>query len=469
MTDSPLRLLLEFDSQAQRDRSQLPTFLHRRDRKFALVCEEQGVTPDTARWLAHVNRLSGPRGTRSSTDRTLGTWRRITAGFVAAGLVAGVLTMAGLLFYDGGQRINITVFLAFVLLHLTLALITTVQALAGWQPWRWLARRLGADPGHGMFSRLQPLLMAKAAHLGGTAFALAGLTTLLAMVVVQDLAFGWSTTLDTAAERYHGFIATVAMPWAWIWPAASPDLALVEATRFFRAGAPDASPDPALWGQWWPFVTMLWATWVLLPRLVLWGLASAQTRQKAHRLLTSHPAMHALMYRMETPALDTGNSHHDADDLPDTSARNGLLPLPDSDILLCWAGAGEPELPEALHSGKQLVLRAGGSASLSDDDQALHRIAEHLKVRSKAVILLVRCWQPPTGELQDFLETARGIWPGGTRVALVPLAPDSNSEPDSQQIQPWLRFAERVGSEFIQVSLPPIQMKNPYSAIGDRS
>ena len=43
--------------------------------------------------------------------------------------------------------------------------------------------------------------------------------------------------------------------------------------------------------------------------------------------------MHALMYRLETPALDTGNSHHDADDLPDTNARSDCLPLPDSDIL----------------------------------------------------------------------------------------------------------------------------------------
>ncbi len=410
MTDSSLRLLLEFENQAQRDRSQPPTFLHRRDRKFALMCEEQGVAPDAARWRS---------------------WRRIATGFMAVGLIAGMLTMAGLLFYDGGQRINITVFLAFVLLHLVLALFTTVQSLAGWQPWRWLLQRFGVNPGHGEFNRLQPLLMARAAHLGGIAFACAGLITMLAMVVVQDLAFGWSTTLDTAAAIYH------------------------------------ENPDPALWGQWWPFVTMLWTTWILIPRLLLWGLALTQTRQKARRLLASHPAMHALMYRLETPALDTGNSHHDADDLPDTSARSDCLPLPDSDILLCWAGAGEPELPEGLRSGKQLVLHAGGTASLSDDDQAMQSIAVHLRARPKPVILLVRSWQPPTGELADFLESARGIWPDGSRVALVPLAPDSSQEPDAHQIQPWLRFAERVGSDFVQVSLPPLQMRDPYSALGE--
>lgn len=177
--------------------------------------------------------------------------------------------------------------------------------------------------------------------------------------------------------------------------------------------------------------------------------------------------MHALMYRLETPALDTGNSHHDADDLPDTNARSDCLPLPDSDILLCWAGAGEPELPEGLRSGKQLVLHAGGTASLSDDDQAMQSIAVHLRARPKPVILLVRSWQPPTGELADFLESARGIWPDGSRVALVPLAPDSSQEPDAHQIQPWLRFAERVGSDFVRVSLPPLQMRDPYSALGE--
>ncbi|MBC7184197.1 MAG: DUF2868 domain-containing protein, partial [Marinobacter sp.] len=141
MTDSPLPLLLDFDAQAQRDQTQPPAFLHRRDRKFALVCEQQGINPDAALWLTHLQRLSGPGTEPSAAARTLGFWHRVTIGFATVGIVAGVLTMAGLLFYDGGQRINITVLLAFVLLQLLLALFTSVQALAGWQPWHWLIRR----------------------------------------------------------------------------------------------------------------------------------------------------------------------------------------------------------------------------------------------------------------------------------------------------------------------------------------
>lgn len=469
MTDSPLQLLLDFDAQARRDRAQSPAFLHRRDRKFALVCQEQRVPPDTRRWLSHLNRLSDRSQASTVSEPSLALWRRINRGFAGAGLLTGVLTMTGLLFYDGGQRINITVLLAFVLLHLVLAVFTTLQALAGWQPWRPLLVRFGAGGHESVFNRLHPLLMARAAHLGGLCFAVAGLLTLLTLVVVQDLAFGWSTTLDTAAARYHHLVSVIAAPWAWLWPAAAPDLALVEATRFFRAANGAASANPVLWGQWWPFVTMLWLTLVMLPRLVLWWLTAMQTRRRARRLLAAHPAMHALLYRLETPMLDTGTSHHDAGDLPDTRVYNELRPLPDSDILLCWAGAGEPELPDALAVDKRLIARAGGRASLAEDEQTLRRIASELANRPSPVTLLVRAWEPPTGELQDLLETARELWPAGTRIAIVPLATDVNRQPDEHQLQPWLRFARRAAGDVAQVSLATLQWPIPYGQGGQRS
>ena len=456
MTDHPLRLLLDFDACAQRDSGQAPAFLHRRDRKFALTCEQQGVTPGPKRWLAHMNHLSGPGAGPSSAEQTLRFWFRINSVFMAAGAAFGLLTMLGLLFYDGGQRINVTVILAFVAFQLVLALLTTVQSLAGWQPWRGLLRRFRNNPESDVSVRLQPVLMARAAQLGGLCFAAAGLATLLVMVVLQDLAFGWSTTLETDASSYHGLITAAAAPWAWLWPAAVPDFALVEATRFFRASAGEAGLNPARWGQWWPFIAMLWTTWAMLPRLVLFVLAGVLIRRKSRHLLASHPAMRALMYRMETPALDTGNEHNDASDLPDTETDLKLHPLPEARIVLCWAGAGEPELPDALTTGKSLIAKAGGRMTLEEDRQTLEQIASHLAQGPRLPVLLItRSWEPPTGELDDFLASARDLWPKGTKVALVPQAPRIEREPDSHQVQQWLRFAERAGPEFITVSLVP--------------
>lgn len=463
MSHNPLRLLLDFDDRIRRDRDQDPAFLHRRDRRFALDCQQQGIRPDASAWLEQMARLSGPGSDQQAGKNIEQRWRRIQGGFVAAGAVFGILTMAGLLFYDGGQRINITVLLAFVLLQLLLAVATTVQALVGWQPWGWLQRRLQKQRPGPTLIQLQPLLMARAAHTGGTAFASTGLLTLLVLLVIQDLAFGWSTTLDTAAQGYHALVQAIATPWGWLWPAAVPSQDLVEATRFFRAAPASAATPAAQWGQWWPFAVMLWLTWVLFPRLLLLGLSHWLIRRKSNNLLQGHPGMQALAYRMETPTLETGNQHNDADDLPDTSTRARPVELSDVHHIICWAGAGEPELPQQLQGSRTTVLRAGGRASLAEDDHVIGTLAGALAHEPvPAIVLVTRSWEPPTGELHDFLDHARDQWPATTRVRILPLAPNANQAPANHLIQPWLRFTERLPAGFADVALLPSLPDNPY-------
>ncbi|WP_372965769.1 DUF2868 domain-containing protein [Marinobacter sp.] len=465
MSHNPLCLLLDFDDRCQRDRDQSPAFLHRRDRRFALDCERQGINPEPDRWLDHMERLSGPGGACQRGRRVQHKWRRINSGFAAVGAVSGILTMAGLLFYDGGQRINITVLLAFVLLQLLLALVTTVQSIAGWQPWRWVLRRLNKQTPGATLAQLQPILMARAAHTGGTLFATTGLLTLLVLLVIQDLAFGWSTTLDTAALGYHRMIQVVAIPWGQLWPTAVPSQELVEATRFFRTSPGSAGTAPEQWGLWWPFVVMLWVTWVLIPRILLLALSQWLVGRKARQLLRRHPGMQALAYRMETPTLDTGNQHNDADDLPDTSIHTKPGELPEAQHIICWAGAGEPELPQQLLMQNSQILKAGGRASLADDDQVLATLAKKLTgENSPSVVLVTRSWEPPTGELHDFLDQARERWPTGTRLMILPLAADANQAPDQRLIQPWLRFTERLPDGFATIALLPASPDNPYQS-----
>ncbi|MFW5825260.1 MAG: DUF2868 domain-containing protein, partial [Marinobacter sp.] len=193
-----LETLLAFDRQYQRDQQQSPVFLHRRDRRYALDHKLDGrQAPRLDHWLAHVQALT-PDDNGGYPELRL--WRRLRTAFVLAGAILGVTAMAGLLFYDGGQQINITVILAVILLQLVLAIYTAVQGLAGWQPWAPLLRRLLDRHPAGTAPVLKPLyapLMAMNAQAGGLAFGITGLLTLLVSVILQDLAFGWSTTLDT--------------------------------------------------------------------------------------------------------------------------------------------------------------------------------------------------------------------------------------------------------------------------------
>jgi len=454
MSQNPLRLLLDFDQCAQQDREQSPEFLHRRDRRFALDCQQQGLRPDLGRWLAQRQQLSGTGPDAQVSTRLLQRWRRITAAFAGVGAISGIVGMTGLLFYDSSQRINVTVILAFILLQLLLALATSLRAVAGWQPWSWLLQRLRLPAAPPVHARLTPLFMARAAHTGGTAFAATGLVTLLILVVVQDLAFGWSSTLNMASEHYLALVRTLALPWGWLWPEAVPTRELVEATRFFRVSTAAETGNPAQWGQWWPFVALTWTSWVLMPRLLLLGVSQGLLYWQARRLLAQHPQHLALLQRMQTPGIDTGSSHQEQQQPPPPVPADRPGPMPGSALVVAWAGAADSGLPQALAAQAPSIYRAGGRATLADDEATLTRIGEQLQAGGHhTVIVLTRSWEPPTGELQDFLLTAHAQWPREARVALVPLARHPDQAPDARLLAPWLRFVTRLPDGFAHIAL----------------
>lgn len=478
MADGRLRRLLAFDRQVRRDRTQSPVFIHRRDRRFALDCQARNQIPSAERWLEHLERVGQMRGSGEASsipdaaDETLSRWRRLSSLFVVSGLILGVVTMTGLLYYDGGQRINLTALLAFAGLQFLLAMITIVQALVKWQPWHRVLQWFRLDDRQSPLKPLTPAMMARVAHTGGLCFGLAGVTTLLVLVVIQDLAFGWSTTLSTGAEGYHRLLTIVAEPWKELWPAAKPDLALVESTRFFRAGTGSGLTEPGRWGQWWPFVSMVWLFYIVMPRLAGLILAQMQLHFGARRALADHPGMVALTYRLETPAVDTGNINHDAADSPDENTAAQCRPLPYSQVLVYWAGSDDPELPDSLSAGHLLTERAGGKYSLEDDLKTIERCAVLLnKQPEPAVTLVVRAWEPPIAELSDFIDQARHHWPRKTRIALLPLAndhahPTSPQLTNHRQLKQWLRFAERADDERIFVSQP--DLRSPESRAYDQ-
>lgn len=437
-----LETLLAFDRQYQRDQRQSPAFIHRRDRRYALDRGEAGP-PDIPHWLAQLHALVGHTGDSSGFPE-LRFWQRFSTGFIAAGALLGVATMSGLLFYDGGQQINVTVILGFVLLQLLLALFTAIQGLAGWQPWapvihslQQRLRKLKTSPA------LTPLLspmMARTAQAAGLTFAITALFTLLVSVVLQDLAFGWSTTLDTSAEAWHRVVSRVAAPWSPWLPAASPSLELVNDTRFFRLDGSEAGAGSARWGAWWPFVAMTWLTWAVLPRAVLLAISTIDLRRKARRALIRHPGYPALLWRMETPAVDTGADTSDSGQVP-ADHQSATVPVPRSPLAVSWAGASVDGLLPAVEDP---LPRAGGNQTLTADRETLAQLAAQRNAGQRQLLVITRSWEPPTAELEDFLEDAGKQLPGLT-IILLPVAADPDQRPDEAKLGQWLRFAERTG------------------------
>jgi hypothetical protein len=97
----------------------------------------------------------------------------------------------------------------------------------------------------------------------------------------------------------------------------------------------------------------------------------------------------------------------------------------------------------------------------------LQRVATHLaQQQNKCVLLATRSWEPPTGELEDFITNAQALWPSGASIALVPLATQTEREPEPHQVKQWLRFAQRSKAKFVSVSILPIDKANLHTQTG---
>lgn len=448
-----LSLLLDFDEQYGRDRQQDGDFLHRRDRRLAV---EQGVDGTLGTLTTWLRAVRGRDVSAAHGDDRLRAWVWMRVLFVLLGAVLGAAAMLGMLYYDGGRRINVTVIMGVAALQLLLALVTTLETWIGWQPWhglfrditmRWRPARVEPQP---MLRALAAPLAARVAQSGGLAFAVAALVVLLSQVVVKDLVFGWSTTLQASAPVYHALTSALAWPWRGWLPEAVPSLQLVEQSRYFHSGTPVVA-NPELLGIWWRFLAMLWFFYVVIPRIVLLVLARVQLEWRVRRLLATHPGRAALRERCATPWVDSGEGAGSGMLPAESDGKSAPLPATPSRGLIRWADAGDPEVAHTWLGTDAVSLDAGGAASLDADDQVL----EQAHVLGGPVIVLARGWEPPTGELADFLERMC-VRMGRESIQLVPLS--ANNPPalvDEPALAPWRRFVERLQQSTVVIANVP--------------
>ncbi|MFP8966294.1 DUF2868 domain-containing protein [Pokkaliibacter sp. CJK22405] len=459
---SLLRLLLDFDWQCQRDQGMNPALHHQRDRRIGMSISPQMPAPrQIATWLTRLHpdqqALPGEDGSR----------RLVMAGWALAliGLIVGILTMTGILAYDGSQRINLFWILGFIGLQLIFTL------LAAWACFRDLKHPPILSSGRLVFllgkltsldssnkplhlgsshlKGLTPYLLLRYSQFFTTAFSLGALLCLLAQVTFQDLAFGWSTTLAASADTMHSLFSVIAAPWGWAFPDASPSLSMVEQSQYFRlAGAQASTDNPALLGSWWAFLALSWLIYGLIPRAIVLALVEKRWQRQLNLTLAKHPGFHPLFRRLHKAWIDTSSaSSEESNNNKIQGAMAITLPKLESARVIHWADAGHdhPDLQAMLPFQKANdSYCAGGGHSLEQDEAVIEAFSQQ---NSDPIIIVVKAWEPPLAELQDFLLDLRNLNPDAP-LYLLPINPGKKLEPaDLPYLQQWQRFVAAMQDE----------------------
>lgn len=437
-------------------------------------------TPDPLRrvrgWRARTMQDLGFTAAQPIGQRLERGRRVIAFLMLILGAIAGAGVASAVFRYDGTWPVNVvTVLAVLVLLQVALVALALILMLpripgvrvlqdlmGGLNPgalaaaiYRRFARLDGAQadlllwpaargPAVARFARWQMLVWSQ---IGAIAFNVAALATAAALIAFTDLAFGWSTTLRMNGEDVLRMTNALAAPWAWFWPDAVPSASLIESSRFYRlaSASPPSISAETLTG-WWPFLLAAIITYGLAPRCVLLIVALVRLRAATAHLLLDDPQVKALLDRMSAAEVVLG-----AEDVePSVQSEHGVVQrspenVPSQAVAVIWSSALAPDRVNAWilrHLRKEVtqLIEAGGGRALEDDAAAIRRIAEG---KPRAVLLLVRAWEAPLLDLQDFIESLRSAVGPACSLIVVPISADAELADESQRAT-WSRWLGRI-------------------------
>jgi len=334
----------------------------------------------------------------------------------------GLFTGIGLLSYSGATPVNIiyyllfATFLPFISMIVTLLSMITKEGsfsvLKGFFSWYWVEKLLKFFTIKEKFDwvnsylslDLQKWMAIYKLQRFSLLFSLGLMIALLFMVVSQDIAFSWSTTLQITAETFHDFLEVLATPWESFFPSSVPSVELVELSQHYRLGENlnyEMVNQANKLGAWWKYLAMATLFYAIFLRTILWLVSGYFFKKQLEKEFLNLNGTKQLLYEFNTPYVSTKaitqENHLDIVEEENVPVKESVNSQYHS--ILGWNFSDNEML--LVNDSKKIqsntIYSIGGNHSFEEDEVS----ASNAKGR---VLLYVKAWEPPTMDFVDFLE-----------------------------------------------------------------
>jgi hypothetical protein len=364
--------------------------------------------------------------------------------------VAGAFAMVGFLFGDDKVQVFILFFL-FVVLQLVISTISAWVMLCTLRnsppvilplnPMRFVIGRMMPDKRfyRECYSVLR-LLALRYGQAAGTFFTLGALLGLSVTFVGVGFTWVWGTEYAFIKDHMQQVTNAIAAPWsAWL-PSAVMTNDNLQLSYFVR-GTTVVTEKAQGWNE---FLVMSIVVYALVPRLILFVASKHFYSSQLMRSFIRYPGAERVLARMATPVVQTQGEHQSAQILHEPFGGTVDPQL----VLLDWGGAlGYPDKEQIpalgiVPAGQTLIA---GTGSLQADKKCARQIDEGKYPRLKVV---VKAWEPPLGELRDFLGSLHFV-----KHCTLCLLPLKNTPVKTQSIEDWHAFSRNLNIDVVDVTV----------------
>jgi hypothetical protein len=225
---------------------------------------------------------------------------------------------------------------------------------------------------------------------------------------------------------------------------------------------PAGSPaDPAVLGDWWPFLLAAIGCYGLALRSLLLGLAGWRYKRAVEYALVHAHGVQDLWDRLNSALVETRSEQLEVEaDLPTSPAGPPLLGMLEGRacVLVNWAGVDftHEEATDLLRAEAALepraALQAGGANTLEDDQQVVADVASG--AGEGPVVILVKAWEPAMLEFLDFLGDLRRALGDGVPIAVMPVGCNAGggvAAPQQADLEQWRSRTQSTGDPWLSV------------------
>jgi len=328
--------------------------------------------------------------------------------------VFGFFAAVTLLHYSGDKPVNVIYFFTLAVIIPLLSMFLSLFALFFPKLFTplfltsWIERLLVAFSSRtkqllDIQSDIQASFSLFLIQLSSLLFSLGLLLGFLLTILTQDIAFGWSTTLQISAASFYEFLHSLSFIFANFCPQSLISMELIEKSHYFRLGqeiSQEMQTNAALFGEWWKFLACSTLFYAVLLRLLFLFASYIKLQKSFQHTLLALPEAQKLLEDMNEPIITTNAQNREtAQEQTTKSLSHATQKEQNYYAILGWTFSDDELLViiDALQLQAKRNFTLGGTKSLQEDNAIIEELQD-------GVLLLVKAWEIPTMEFIDILQ-----------------------------------------------------------------